>query len=373
MRLALVHDWLTGMRGGERCLAELCRAFPGARVYTLIHVPGSVEGVIEERVAGTSFLQHLPGVGRYYRALLPLFPAAVRSLSLRPGGHDAVLSLSHCVAHGVRVPPGVPHLVYCFTPMRYVREQWEDYFGDGRLPGPLRPLARVLADRLRAWDERAARRVDRYLAISRHVADRVRSAYGREAEVVYPPVDTARFQDVPPLADGEGDYLIVSALAPYKRIHEAVEACNRTRRRLCIVGSGQDERRLRALAGPTVRLLGWRPEEEVAGRMAACRAFLLPAPEEFGIAAVEAQAAGRPVIARAEGAALETVTPESGVLYGGGLEEALEAFEAREGGFDPRACRASAGRFSPGRFREAMARVLVKGSPAPAVALRPPT
>jgi len=303
-RVALVHDWLTGMRGGERCLEALCDLFPGADLFTLLHVKGSVAEMIERRRIHTSPIQALPFAASRYRYYLPLFPWAVERLSL--DGYDVILSGSHCVAKGVKVPPGALHLAYIYTPMRYIWDQHHAYVGPGQM-GPLsRPLLRMLAGRLRRWDLMANDRVHSFAAISRHVADRIHRHYGRDAEVIYPPVRTARFH----IADRTDDYyLVAGAFAPYKRIDLAIEAFNRLRRRLVIVGEGQEDRRLRRIAGPTIEFLGWRPDDEFAELLGRCRALVFPGEEDFGILPVEAMACGRPVIAYGRGGVTETVVP----------------------------------------------------------------
>ena len=343
MRVALVHDWLTGMRGGERCLEAFCEIFPDADLFTLVHVPGSVSPVVERRRVVTSFLQRLPGAGSGYRRYLPLFPAAVRRFDLRD--YDLVLSSSHAVAKSVRVPAGALHVCYCFTPMRYVWDLYDEYFGAGA--GRLTRMAMPpLAAALRRWDRRTAAGVHRFVAISHFVADRIRRAYGREADVIHPPVDVARFR----IEEAPGDYyLVVSALTPYKRVDLAVEAANRLRRRLLVVGTGPEAARLHALAGPTVELLGWRDDEAVAELYARCRALVLPTLEDFGITPLEAMAAGRPVIAFGRGGARETVVPPGGPEPPTGLffarqvvEDVIDGirrFEADPDRFEPKALR----------------------------------
>ena len=348
-RVALVHDWLTGMRGGERCLEVFCELFPGAPLFTLLHVPGSVTPVIENRRIVTSFVQRLPAAATRYRQYLPLFPAAIRALDLR--GHDLVISLSHCVAKGVRTPPGALHLCYCFTPMRYVWDLYDDYAaGTGALTRFAMP---AVAAGLRRWDRRT-RGVDHVAGISEHIAERIRRVWDRAAEVIYPPVDVARFQ----IGDRVEDfYLVVSALAPYKRVDLAVAAATRLRRRLLVAGTGPEEARLRALAGPTVEFLGWRSDEDVADLFARCRAVLFTAVEDYGIVPLEAAAAGRPTIALARGGVLETMIglaarddePPTAVFFGeqtvDSLAAAIERFETVEDRFDPKALRARAERF----------------------------
>ena len=355
-KVALVHDWLTGMRGGERCLEVFAELFPAADLYTLLHVPGSVSPAIESRRIVTSFIQRLPQAERRYRHYLPLFPAAVRAFDL--SGYDLVLSSSHAVAKGVRVPPGALHVCYCFTPMRYVWDLYDDYFG-ARSPLATRLAMRPVAAWLRRWDRRTAAGVHHFVAISRFVADRIRRAYGREADVIYPPVDVSRFR----VDEGPGEfYLVVSALTPYKRVDLAVEACNRLGRRLLVVGSGPEEPRLRALAGPTVELLGWRDDAQIAELYARCRALLFPPLEDFGITPLEAMAAGRPVIAFGEGGARETVVglgegePPTGLFFARqrveDLTEAIRRFEACAPQFEPKALRRRAEAFDRPLFRE---------------------
>jgi glycosyltransferase involved in cell wall biosynthesis len=352
-RVALVHDWLTGMRGGERCLEVFCELFPEAPVFTLLHVPGSVSPLIERRRIVTSFVQRLPAAATRYRHYLPLFPAAVRGLSLR--GYDLILSLSHCAAKAVRVPPGALHLCYCFTPMRYVWDLEEDY---ARGAGWLTRLALPpVATALRRWDRRTGG-VDAFVAISHHIAARIRRVYGREAEVIHPPVDLGRFRITEAIDDY---YLVVSALVPYKRVDLAVAAATRLGRRLLVVGTGPEEARLRGLAGPGVTFLGWRPDAEVAALYARCRAVLFPAVEDFGIVPLEAAAAGRPTIALARGGVLETMIglgagaePPTAVFFEEPTVEALAGaittFEASAGRFDPLALRARAAGFDRSRF-----------------------
>src|SRR6266540_2107311 len=319
MNVALVHDWLTGMRGGESCLEVFCELFPDADLFTLLHVPGSVTPVIERRRVITSFIQRLPHATRAYRRYLPLFPAAVSRFDLR--GYELILSSSHAVAKSVRVPP--------------------------------------VAAALRRWDRRTAAGVRHFVAISRFVADRIRRAYGREADVIYPPVDVARFR----IEESAGDYyLVVSALTPYKRLDLAVEAANQLGRRLLVVGTGPEARRLRALAGSNVEFLGWREDAQVADLYARCRALIFPTAEDFGITPLEAIASGRPVIALGQGGALETVVPPGGTDPPTGLFfarqtvddliGAIRALEQDPGRFEPKALRRRAEAFDRPIFKE---------------------
>lgn len=357
-RVALVHDWLTGMRGGERCLEVLCELFPDAPLFTLLHVPGSVTPTIERRRIVTSLVQRMPRAAARYRYYLPVFPLAISRFDL--AGYDLVVSLSHCVAKGVRVAPGAVHLCYCFSPMRYVWDLSSDYFGPGHGLAA-RTLGPPLAAALRRWDRKTAG-VHRFVAISRHIADRIRRAYDRAADVIYPPVDVQRFET----ADGADDYyLVVGALVPYKRIDLAVAAANRLGRRLLVVGTGPEDARLRALAGPTVSFLGWRSDAEIARLYARCRALIFPAVEDFGITPLEAAAAGRPTIALARGGALETMVgldapePPTAVFFEEQSVEALVAamtrFEAAANRFDAKALRARAESFDRPVFKQKLA------------------
>lgn len=355
LRVALVHDWLTGMRGGERCLEVLCELFPRAPLYTLLHVPGSVSPTIERRRIVTSFVQRLPGAATRYRHYLPLFPLAIRQFDLR--AYDLIVSMSHCVAKGTRVPHGVLHLSYCFSPMRYIWERYDDYFVRGRGLAT-RALMPPVAAALRRWDRRTGS-VQRFVANSRYTAERIRRWYGRDADVIHSPVDAGRFAIAPEIDDY---YLVVSALVPYKRVDLAVEAANRLGRRLAVVGAGPEEQRLRALAGPTVEFLGWRTDREVAALYARCRAFLFPAVEDFGITPLEAAAAGRPTIALRQGGVPETMigldnpgASPTAVFFDAQTADALVAairtFEAAEARFEPKALRARAEQFDRPVFK----------------------
>jgi glycosyltransferase involved in cell wall biosynthesis len=353
-RLALVHDWLTGYRGGEKCLAVLCRRFPDATLYTLLHARGSLPDVIERMDIRTSFLQALPGVARYYRYTLPLMPLAA---SWRIAPCDLVVSLSHAVAKAARPPAGVPHVCYCFTPMRYAWHMRESYFAD-RVRGLKARLVDRLLAALRAWDRRTSRRVTHFIAISETVRRRIAECYGRDSVVIYPPADTD-FYTPDPAVRREDFYLVISAFAPYKRVDLAIAACNQLRRRLVVIGSGQDEARLKSLAGPGVEFLGWRSDAELRDYLRRCRALLFPGEEDFGIVPVEANACGTPVVAYARGGATETVVPlsEAGAT-GEWFEEqtvdslvaAIEGLEQAADHLDPAAARRQALKFDQRRY-----------------------
>ncbi len=360
MRVALVHDWLTGMRGGEKCLEVFLDMYPDTEIFTLFHVPGSVSPRIERQKIHATFLNSFPRVRDIYRYYLPLFPSAVERLDVR--GFDLVVSMSHCVAKGVRAPPDVPHLCYCLTPVRYAWDLYDVYFGPGRATPLVRAVMPFVARRLRAWDGQSLNRVSEFVAISHHVRTKIERFYGRTANVVYPPVDVDRFL---PAGTREDFYLIVSALVPYKRIDLAIDAFNALGRRLIVVGKGPEMERLRRRAGPTVTLTGWLPDDEVMAHMTTCRAFVFPGEEEFGITAVEAQAAGAPVIAYGSGGVTESVIGVNGrgdVDGGTGvffdrqstesLVSAVREFESLQ--FSVDALRQNAARFGVEQFRRGL-------------------
>ena len=359
LKVALVHDWLTDMRGGERVLEQCLQVLPQAELYTLLHVPGRVSRLIEARPIHTSFLQRLPGIARTYRYWLPLFPLAVESLRLRDV--ELVLSVSQGVAKAVRVPPGALHVCYLNTPLRYMWDGFDDYFGPGRARLPVRLAARLLRPALQHWDRATAGRVHRFVSNSRNVQERTQRIYGRASTVIYPPVSLERFGPGPAR---EEFYLMVGAFAPNKRVDQAVTAFNRLGLPLHIVGGGQTEALCRRLAGPTITFLGERSDEQIANLYRRARAFVFPGTDDFGITPVEAQASGTPVIAHASGGALETVTPETGVFYqeasAEGLAGAVRTFAADPGRFDPAACVANARRFGTERFRRELEEVLIR-------------
>jgi glycosyltransferase involved in cell wall biosynthesis len=358
-RVVLVHDWLTGMRGGEKCLEVLCRRWPHAKLFALLHRHGSVSQTIERLGPRTSFLNLLPESHRYYRFLLPLMPAAVTSWRLPPC--DLVVSFSHCVAKAVRLRrEAVPHVCYCFTPMRYIWHMQDAYFGAERVRGLKARVLEGVLSWLREWDRRTAEGVTHFLAISETVQRRIRECYDRDSTVIYPPVDTDFYH--PSALPREDFYLAVSAFAPYKRLDLAIEACNQLGRKLLLIGNGQDEARLRALAGPTVHFLGWQPDAVIRDHLWRCQALLFPGEEDFGIVPVEAQACGAPVIAFGRGGATETVVPPERRREPTGLwfteqtveclAEAITLFEKRRNLFSPTAARRQALRFNAGRFSD---------------------
>lgn len=353
-KVALVHDWLTGQRGGEKVLEVLAEIFPKAPIYTLFHIKGSQHPDIEKRVIRSSFLQRMPFLEKKYRSYLPLFPLAVEMFDLQD--YDLVVSSSHCVAKGAIPAPDALHVCYIHSPMRYAWNLYFSYFSPDRLSPFSRWLIPPSIHRLRTWDAASAARVDRFVANSANVARRVGKYYRREADVIPPPVDTEFYKpdDTVPLADY---HLIVSALAPYKRIDLAIEAFNKTGAPLKIVGTGPEYRILRKRAAANVTFLGAVDGTELRRLYRGAAAFLLPGEEDFGIATLEAQACGTPVIAYGRGGSLETVVPgETGILFEqptvAGLLGALDKF--RTFTCNREKIRSNAMRFSRGKFKEGM-------------------
>lgn len=355
LNVALAHDWLTGMRGGERVLELLCDGFPRAPIITLIHKKGAVSPRIESHRIMVSPLQKVPAIEKCYRYFLPLYPLAVRGWPVADA--ELVISTSHCVAKSVRVRQGAKHLCYCFTPMRYAWRFYEEYFGRNPLKAM---LIKPLLAYLRRWDRQTAQRVDLFATLSHHVQARIRTYYGREAAVVYPPVNTDFF--TPAAGAGSRDYdLIVSALVPYKRVDLAVEAYNRLGFPLIIVGTGTEYNRLRGMAGASVRFVGWQSDEQVRELYRNCRFVIFPGEEDFGIVPVEAQACGRPVIAFGRGGVAESVVDgETGLFFPAQSADALcdAVARAQQIRWDTRRIRDQAERFSAQRFVDAVDRLV---------------
>jgi len=308
MKVALVHDWLTGMRGGERCLEAFLCIYPDADIFTLVHIPGTTSSLIDGRVKVTSFLSKISGIKKLYKAFLPLYPLAARSFDFR--GYDLVISLSHAAAKNVHVPQGVPHVCYCFTPMRYIWDQAAAY-----LRGVKYLCALPLITLLRRWDTNGAHRVTHFIAISTFISARIRKFYGRTSTVIAPPVrmsdevsfgltpqERAFFDQHP-----EPFFLCAGALVPYKKIDVAVRAFNELAEPLWVVGGGPEQPALETLAGPTVRVLGRVSEAFLWECYRRCRALVFPGIEDFGIVPVECLSAGRPVIGIDAGGLRESV------------------------------------------------------------------
>jgi glycosyltransferase involved in cell wall biosynthesis len=310
-KVALVHDWLTGMRGGERCLEVFCELFPNADLYTLIHRRGTVSPTIERMAIHTSILQHIPLAKTHYRHLLPILPLAIKQFGMTD--YDLILSSSHAVVKGVRRSGSPLHVCYCFTPMRYIWDQSHIYFPRERFSPVAWALLQALFRYLRAWDVKSSSGVDEFVAISNHIAAKIQAYYNRKAHVISPPVDCGFFTPKSSLQQHDSSfYLIVSALVPYKRVDIGVEAFNRLRLPLVVIGVGPERSRLERRASSYITFLGWQPDAMVRDYYRRCEALIFPGEEDFGIVPLEAQACGKPVIAFGKGGALETVIPLNG-------------------------------------------------------------
>ncbi len=310
MRVAIVHDYLNQAGGAERVVAALHRMYPDAPIFTTLFDPEVIGEPLRSADVRTSWMQRIPGWRRHFKALLPLYPWAVRSFDLR--GYDVVISSSSAWGKGVRIPPGTTHVCYCHTPMRWAWS-FDSYVDRSELGGVSRLAARMVMGPLRRWDVATARNVHRFVANSTVVAQRIRAVYGRDSDVVFPPIDVARFAfDTP----SEDFLLVVSRLTSYKRIDLAVRACAERALPLVVVGDGPDRRALEAMAGPTVRFAGRLDDAEVTTLFERCCALILPGEEDFGITPLEANAAGKPVVAFGKGGVMDTVRDgETGVLF----------------------------------------------------------
>jgi glycosyltransferase involved in cell wall biosynthesis len=350
-----VHDWLTGLRGGEKVLDAICELYPEATLFTLVRVPGSVSPRIEQRRIRTSPVQAVPFAGRVYRYLLPSFPAAVEMFDL--DDFDLVISSSHCAVKSVIRPGRAVHVCYCHSPMRYAWDQFPAYFGPDRVGNVRHRLLRPIMAGLARWDAATADRVDRFLANSQYVAGRIQQYYNRRSTVVYPPVHTGFFTPQPALdAASRSGFLVVSALVPYKRLEVAIEACRLARAPLTVVGRGPELYKLQRLAGQDVQFAGWQDDEAVRDLYRRSTAVLLPGVEDFGMVPVEAQACGTPAVALARGGSAETIKDGvTGVLVHEPTAEAFAAGLERASTlpWDTQAIRANAERFSREQFMSA--------------------
>jgi glycosyltransferase involved in cell wall biosynthesis len=352
IRVALVHDWLTGQRGGEKVLEVLAEIFPNAPIFTLFHFPGSQTDWLEKREIRTSFLQRFPFLKKKYRLYLPFFPIAAELFDL--ADYDLVISSSHCVAKGIIPGPDSLHISYIHSPVRYAWNQYSAYFSPGQLSFLSRLIVPRVIHRLRIWDVASSARVDQFIANSANVARRIMKYYRREADVIPPPADTDFF-NLPETDPSREYFLIVSALVPYKKIDLAVEVFNQTGERLKIVGTGPDFRKLRKSARPNIEFLGQVSADRLRHLYQGALAIVQPGEEDFGIAAVEAQACGTPVIAHGRGGARETVIPgETGLLFAdpspAGLRAALDNFRSVK--FNKSSLRSNAMRFSRPQFKQ---------------------
>ena len=367
MRVAVVHHWFVTRGGGERVAECIASLFPAAELFTLVARPEGLPPSLAQRPLHTSFLQTFPLATSHHRHYMPLYPLATERLDLR--GFDLVISSDSGPVKGVRVDSGATHICYCHSPMRYLYDGYESYRAQMSLP--VRTLFTASAGRVRQWDRRAAERVGFFLANSRYVADRIRRVYGRESEVIHPPIDLALARTVPQTGE---HYLCTGRLVGYKRTELMIEACRRLGRKLRIAGTGPEEARLRRIAGPETEFLGALSDEQLWQQYAECRALLFAADEDFGMVPLEAQACGRPVIAFGAGGSLETVdgfspTP-TGVYFAEqtveSLIEGIQRFEAAEQTFSPERAQAWADGFSTPVFLARMRQFVLERVPAAA-------
>ena len=358
LKVAIVHYWLVGMRGGEKVVEALCEMFPQADLFTHVHVPQAVSATINSHRVRTSFIARLPRAASRYQRYLPLMPMALEQLDLR--GYDLILSSESGPAKGIIPPAGALHLCYCHSPMRYIWNMFHDY---RERSGPVtRLLMPPLSHYLRTWDAISATRVHAFAANSRTVARRLHTYYRREATVIHPPVDTQAFAPVP-AADRGDFYLMAGELVAYKRPDLAVEAFNRLRKPLVVAGGGEMLERLRAQAGPTVSVLGPQSFDDLRNLYARCRALVFPGEEDFGIVPVEAMASGRPVIAFGRGGATETVVDGcTGLFFDQQSPEAIAEAVAQceRTRFDPDIITAHARRFGTEVFKAGMGRFIAE-------------
>jgi glycosyltransferase involved in cell wall biosynthesis len=355
MKSALVHYWLVGKRGGEIVLEAMGEVLPQADLVAHVIKPDSLFGSLRDRTLIRTFISRLPMAERRYQVYLALMPLALEMLDLN--SYDLILSSEAGPAKWVIPGPNARHICYCHSPLRYIWDQREIYFG--QLPAPLRPFAHAMASSLRRSDALSAHRVDQFIANSTFVRNRIWKYYRREAEVIHPPIDVKQYT----VGDGGDYYLIAGEHRRYKRMDLAIKACTALGRRLIVAGGDSNAKELTAVAGPTVEFVG-RPDDAAFRKLlAGCRALLFPGPEDFGIVAVEAMASGRPVIALAQGGALDSVDPGvSGLLYHGteveDVKSAILEFEANESAFTPSACVAQAMKFDRGLFLQKLRAVV---------------
>lgn len=355
LRVAIVHHWMVTMRGGERVVEALCEMYPGAEIFTHVYNPDRVSDTIRAHKVHTSFINRLPRARRFYQWYLPLMPLALERFDLRD--FDLVISSDSGPVKGVVTSPDTMHVCYCHTPMRYIWGMEAEYLANARWPA--RIAFPLIAHYVRLWDYAAAARVDRFVANSQAVARRIRKIYRRSAEVIPPPIDCAAFAPGP----AEDFYLLAGQLVAYKRPEIAIEACNRTGRKLVVIGEGERLASMRQLAGPTVTVLGAQPYAVLRDHYSRCRALLFPGEEDFGMVPVEAMASGKPVIALAKGGALDTVVDGvTGILFHQSNSEsliaAIERFESKEEDFDPTLIVAHSRKFDRAIFKRRMQDVI---------------
>ncbi|MBU0952215.1 MAG: glycosyltransferase [Elusimicrobia bacterium] len=346
------------MRGGEKCLEVFCELFPEATLFSLVHVKGSLSPTIEKMKIITSFLQHFPDIENKYRNYLPLMPIAIGQFDLN--GYDLIISSSHCVAKGVKVPERSLHISYCYTPMRYIWDLYDQYFGNSKLY--VKIAMKILRPVLQWWDVNSSKRVDNFVAISQYIQERIKRHYNRDSIVIYPPVNT-EFYTLSDKLEKKDYYLVVSAFAPYKRIDLAIETFNKIGLPLKIIGSGQEEKKLKKMANKNIEFLDWKNDDELKYYYQNCKALIFPGEEDFGIVPVEAQSCGTPVIAYSRGGAIETIVDgKTGVFFENQTVESLTRAIHKLGKiqFDSKEIHVHAQDFSRSVFKEKISKFIEK-------------
>ena len=359
-KVALVHDWLNGMRGGEKCLEVFCELFPQADLYTLFYEAGKLSPTIESMPIVPSFVQNLPHVFEKYRYYLPLFPTAIERFDL--SNYDLILSSSHCVAKGVQHNGQPYHVSYLHTPMRYIWDMFDTYFGTERASWWVHYAAQACRPYLQRWDRNSSKRVHRFLANSHNVRQKILQIYGRDATVIHPPVDLSQFQV---RSQKKEYYLMLGAFAPNKRVDLAISAFNLLKLPLTIVGTGPEEAYCKSIAQPNISFLGNVSDASISTLYGEAKAFVFPGEDDFGITPLEAQASGTPVIAYAKGGALETVTEKTGIFFQeptvAALCEAVQQMEKERTRFTLENCVAQAQKFHRDRYKQEILHALAEG------------
>ena len=358
MKTAIIHDWLVTYAGAERLLEQVLVVFPEADIFSLVDfLSPEIRFFIRNKKVSTSFLQHFPLAKTKYRSYLPFMPAAIESLDI--SGYDLVISVSHAVAKGVKTRPGQKHICLCCSPIRYAWDLRQQYLEESGLDKGLKGLlANYLLDRIKAWDLKVTPRVTDFVAISEYIGKRIKNNYGRDCSVIYPPVYVDKFE----VAEKKDDfYLTASRMVPYKKIPLIIEAfSSMPQRKLVVIGTGPEWAKAKAKAGPNVELLGYQDDAVLKDHLQRARAFVFAAEEDFGIAPVEAQACGTPVLAYGRGAVLETIVDgKTGLFFNEqtvqSIKDCVERFEAMPAPFSPAEIRRNAERFSSVRFRTELA------------------
>ncbi|MCK4668373.1 glycosyltransferase [Candidatus Dependentiae bacterium] len=351
-KVAIIHDWLVTLRGGEKVLEVVLDLFPQAEIFTLVYNPKKMSDKINSKKIHTSIIQRFPFSKKLYKHYLFYHPAAIELFDLR--SYDLVISLSHCVSKGVIVPQGIPHLTYMFTPMRYAYDMFYEYFDLKSFGLMKRILFGWIFNYLRTWDYISTQRVDKLITISDFVKTRIKRFYNKDSEIIYPPVNTEYFTPDPEYSK-EDYYLIISALVPYKKIDLAIRAFNQTKKKLLIIGTGPELKRLKRIAGSNITLIGYQDDDKLRASLRKAKGLIFPGTEDFGITMVEALACGTPVIAFNGGGAKEIIKEgKTGVFFDdpsiNGLNSAIERFENLT--FEPGALRDESLRFSENKFKE---------------------